>query len=110
MLSEIEKNGIEEKGHVTSTGVPYVTVIGDGGWAKRTYGHGYNSFSGVVSITISISTAISFAITYVIPFFQGFLLGAATEKPLFLSVRNKNCAMCHFYKSKGQEVKDHECF
>lgn len=45
-----------------------------------------------------------------IPFFQGFLLGAATKKPLFLGVRNKVCAMCHFYKSKGQEVKDHECF
>jgi hypothetical protein len=23
-------------------------VIGDGGWAKRSYGHGYNSQSGVV--------------------------------------------------------------
>ncbi|KAF0747565.1 YqaJ domain-containing protein, partial [Aphis craccivora] len=28
-------------------GTPYITVIGDGGWAKRNYGHGFNSQSGV---------------------------------------------------------------
>lgn len=31
-------------------GVPYITVIGNGGWAKRSYGHGMSSLSGVVSI------------------------------------------------------------
>ncbi|KAF2895265.1 hypothetical protein ILUMI_10914 [Ignelater luminosus] len=27
-------------------GVPYITVVVDGGWAKRYYGHGYSSMSG----------------------------------------------------------------
>ncbi|KAF2898134.1 hypothetical protein ILUMI_08043, partial [Ignelater luminosus] len=27
-------------------GVPYITVVVDGGWAKRSYGHGYSSMSG----------------------------------------------------------------
>lgn len=44
-----EKKIAEEKGHYLN-GVPYVTATGDGGWGKRTYGHGYNSSSGVVSI------------------------------------------------------------
>lgn len=29
-------------------GYPGITVIDDGGWAKPTYGHEYNSESGVV--------------------------------------------------------------
>lgn len=33
-------------------GTPYITVIADGGWSKRSYGHGYNAASGVVSIFI----------------------------------------------------------
>ncbi|KAF2889994.1 hypothetical protein ILUMI_16179, partial [Ignelater luminosus] len=31
-------------------GVPYITVVVDGGWAKRSYGHGYSSMSGVACI------------------------------------------------------------
>lgn len=45
---EEEKRIALEKGHVTSDGIPYITVIGDGGWSKRSYGHGYNAASGVV--------------------------------------------------------------
>lgn len=43
-----EKKIAEEKGHFIN-GKPYITVIGDGGWGKRSYGHGLNSASGVVS-------------------------------------------------------------
>lgn len=39
-----------EKGHVED-GIPFITVIVDGGWSKRSYGHAYNASSGVVSFT-----------------------------------------------------------
>lgn len=38
-----------ENGHVGSDGIPYITVLLDGGWSKRSYGHSYNAASGVVS-------------------------------------------------------------
>lgn len=44
---EEEKRIALEKNNVIN-GIPYITVIGDGGQAKRSYGHGYNSQSGVV--------------------------------------------------------------
>ncbi|KAK4886786.1 hypothetical protein RN001_003057 [Aquatica leii] len=31
-------------------GIPFITVIIDGGWAKRSYGHGFSSLSGVAVI------------------------------------------------------------
>jgi hypothetical protein len=37
-----------ERGDVID-GVPFTTVIVDGGWSKRSYGHGFNASSGVVS-------------------------------------------------------------
>lgn len=43
-----EKRIAIEKGNLLQ-GKPCITVIGDGGWAKRSYGHGMNSSSGVVS-------------------------------------------------------------
>lgn len=45
---EEEKKVAEQKGHFLN-GIPYIAVEGDGGWGKRTYGHGYNSSTGVVS-------------------------------------------------------------
>lgn len=52
---EEEKRIAVEKGNITSDGIPYITVIADGGWSKRSYGHGYNAASGVVSITLAYS-------------------------------------------------------
>lgn len=46
---EEEKEIAIKKGQFTPDGTPYITVIGDGGWSKRSYGHGYNASSGVVS-------------------------------------------------------------
>lgn len=43
-----EKSLAIEKGKMED-GVPYITVIVDGGWSKRSYGHAYNASSGVVS-------------------------------------------------------------
>lgn len=36
-------------GDIDDDGVPFITVTVDGAWAKRSYGHNYNSLSGVVS-------------------------------------------------------------
>lgn len=43
-----EKEIAIAKGNIEN-GIPFITVVGDGGWNKRTYGHSYNSTSGVVS-------------------------------------------------------------
>lgn len=45
---ESEKKMAVERGDVIN-GVPFITVIVDGGWSKRSYGHGFNAASGVVS-------------------------------------------------------------
>lgn len=50
---ELEKQIAIEKGNLYK-GIPYITVVGDGGQAKRNYGHGFNSQSGVVIINIFI--------------------------------------------------------
>ncbi|KAK4884107.1 hypothetical protein RN001_000378 [Aquatica leii] len=62
--AQAEREIAISKGHVNSGGIPYITVIGDGGWSKRSYGHGYNASSGV-----------------------GIIIGAETKKPLFLGLR-----------------------
>lgn len=55
MFRQMQKAGEEErkiaieKGNVCVDGTPYITVIVDGGWSKRSYGHGFNAASGVVS-------------------------------------------------------------
>ena len=51
----MQENGKEELRLATESGslldgVPYCTVIVDGGWSKRSYGHGYNALSGLVRI------------------------------------------------------------
>ncbi|CAH2017030.1 unnamed protein product [Acanthoscelides obtectus] len=56
-----EKRVAIEKGNLMPDDTPYITVIVDGGWSKRTYGHGYDASSGVAVI-----------------------IGAETKKPLFL--------------------------
>ncbi|XP_063221397.1 uncharacterized protein LOC134530485 isoform X1 [Bacillus rossius redtenbacheri] len=86
MAGEEERKIAIQKGHIVD-GVPYITVIGDGGWAKRSYGHGYNSASGV-----------------------GVLIGAATKKVLFLSIKNAFCSVCARAKKDQTEIQQHECF
>lgn len=55
LTEEIQKVGEQEKalaikkGQISSNGVPYIEVYVDGGWAKRSYGHDYNSASGMVN-------------------------------------------------------------
>lgn len=52
---ELEKNIAIQKGNFHK-GIPFISVVGDGGWAKRSYGHGFNSQSGVVTIQYYIVT------------------------------------------------------
>lgn len=41
-----------ENGDVDPNGMPFITVLVDGGWSKRSYGHSYNAHSGVVSVHV----------------------------------------------------------
>lgn len=49
-----EKNLAIEQGNVDVHGIPCLTVIADGSWAKRSYRTNYSSLSGVVSCFLSI--------------------------------------------------------
>ncbi|KAK4871995.1 hypothetical protein RN001_016119 [Aquatica leii] len=57
LWSEMEKAAKEEaniakrRGDVDENGVPLITVVADGSWAKRSYRKNYNSSSGVVHAT-----------------------------------------------------------
>jgi len=50
---ELEKKIALRKGNLHKDN-PNITVIDDGGWAKRSYGHGFNSQSGVVTIQFTL--------------------------------------------------------
>lgn len=82
-----EKRLAEEGGSVDQQGYACITAVVDGGWCKRTYGHGYNSSSGVAVV-----------------------IGAATQKILFVGVRNKLCLICNAISSGKIEPKEHLCF
>ena len=49
MAASEEKKLAIERGDVDSEGVPFITVIVDGSWAKRSYKTNFASLSGVVS-------------------------------------------------------------
>ena len=68
-------------------GVPSITVVVDGGWAKRSHKHSYNSLSGVTII-----------------------IGKETGKILFMGVRNKYCSRCAQAENKNTEPPKHHCF
>lgn len=44
-----ERNLALESGNVDKDGIPLITVILDGGWSKRSYGHNFSANSGAVS-------------------------------------------------------------
>ncbi|XP_053391945.1 uncharacterized protein LOC128554669 [Mercenaria mercenaria] len=68
-------------------GVPAITVVCDGGWSKRTHKHSYNAFGGV-----------------------GVIFGAATQKLLYMGVRNKQCVICNKAESENKTPKLHNCY
>ncbi|KMQ85339.1 hypothetical protein RF55_16179, partial [Lasius niger] len=67
MAGEIEKQLALEKNE-TMNGIPYITVVADGSWMKRSYGTAYDSLSGV-----------------------GAIISYRTGKILFVGIRNKFC-------------------
>ncbi|XP_063393385.1 uncharacterized protein LOC134678669 isoform X2 [Cydia fagiglandana] len=76
-----------QKGQINENGLPYTTVYLDGGWLKRSYGHNYNSSSGMACI-----------------------IGKETKKCLFLGIRNKYCYHCQYYEKKNMKPTEHVCF
>ncbi|XP_063219205.1 uncharacterized protein LOC134529242 isoform X2 [Bacillus rossius redtenbacheri] len=76
-----------EEGHVDDDGIPYITVIVDGGWSHRSYGHSYNAKSGVAII-----------------------IGKKTGKMLFLGIRNKYCSICSLSEKRNEQPTKHICY
>ena len=70
----------------TNEGIPTITVIVDGGWSTRAHKHSYNAKSGV-----------------------GIIIGKATGKILFMSVRNNYCAVCR-KATDGNPPPKHDCY
>lgn len=85
--------GIEERQlaienvDVTDTGIPYITVIVDGGWSNRSHGHRYTANSGVACV-----------------------IGLRTKKLLYVGVRNKYCYMCQYLLKNNKTTKHDACF
>lgn len=92
-LESMYQAGVEEKeiaiakGNVDPDGIPFITVVVDGSWAKRSYRTNYNSLSGVACI-----------------------IGFETKKVLFLGIRNAYCCVCAVAKNKNIDPKEHQCF
>lgn len=82
-----EKQFAEIRGDMDDEGYYHITVIADGGWCKRSYGHGYNSSSGVAVI-----------------------IGLKTKHVLFMGVRNKSCMICEKQNETPTNVENHTCF
>ncbi|GFQ67039.1 yqaJ domain-containing protein [Trichonephila clavata] len=82
-----EKQLAESRGDIDSDGYYCITLIVDGGWCKRSYGHGYNASSGV-----------------------SVLIGMSTQKIVFIGVRNKVCLICCAVANGRMEKKDHLCW
>jgi len=76
----------EEFAVVRGIKYPAITVVVDGGWSKRSYGHSYNSNNGVAVI-----------------------IGSRTNKVIFMGTRTKNCDSCTKSKTQGKRIK-HQCF
>ena len=68
-------------------GVPFISVVADGGWSKRLHRNSYNAKSGVAVI-----------------------FGLETKQLLFLGVRNKYCSICAVAEHKGVLPVQHSCY
>lgn len=92
LLEETTAAGQEEKRLAierrdTFQGVPAITVIVDGGWAKRSHKHSYNAKSGAALI-----------------------IGKVTKKLLYIGVRNKYCSICAVADNRGIPPQKHTCY
>ncbi|GFY50062.1 uncharacterized protein TNIN_456451 [Trichonephila inaurata madagascariensis] len=72
---------------IDTDGYYCLSAIVDGGWCKRSYGHGYNASSGVAVI-----------------------IGMATQKIIFIGIRNKVCLICRAVETGRIPDKNHICY
>lgn len=86
-----EKRLAVENNEVDDDGVPQITVVADGSWAKRSYKTNYNSHSGAACI-----------------------IGYRTKKVLFCGVRNNTCSICAKGHSNTEintvDAPQHKCY
>lgn len=90
---EMQAAGAEEReiairnGHITD-GIPYIAVVADGYWPKRSYHGGkLDSLSG-----------------------NTLIIGFETKKVLHVGVRNKYCATCTKAQQLKKEPPEHKCY
>ncbi|KAK4881945.1 hypothetical protein RN001_005264 [Aquatica leii] len=74
-------------GEISSDGIPLITVVCDGSWAKRSYRCNYTSLSGLADI-----------------------VGYRTKKVSFVGIKNKYCVVCKKAEAHHVAAKQHECF
>lgn len=67
-------------------GIPFITVVTDECWSKRSYNKNFTALSGV-----------------------GAIVGAYTGKVLWIGVRNRYCVRCVRAKNKNVEPPPHSC-
>lgn len=89
---EIKKAGEKEKQLAIQRndfhhGYPAISVTIDGGWSKRSHKHSYNAMAGVAVI-----------------------IGCATNKILYVGIRNKFCSICAVAHNKGVSPPNHNCY
>ncbi|KAL6419316.1 hypothetical protein ACFW04_011459 [Cataglyphis niger] len=77
LAGKAEKQLAIEKNEVIN-GIPYITVVADGSWMKRSYGSAYDSLSGI-----------------------GAIIGYRTGKILFVGIRNKFCTLYNVAERNG---------
>lgn len=82
-----EKKMAKANGDVGTYGIPEITAVCDGNWAKRSYKTKYSSLSGAAAI-----------------------IGYWTKKILYLVVKNKFCMVCARAENKELEPNNHTCF
>lgn len=92
LQQEMVEAGLEEKRLAIDRndfheGVPAITVVGDGGWSRRSHKHSYNASGGVA-----------------------ILVGAATGRLLNVGMNNKMCYICTRGEARGATAKDHDCW
>lgn len=84
--AEEEAKAAIARGDVDADGVPFITVVTDGCWSKRSFNKNFTALSGV-----------------------GAIVGSHTEKVLWIGVRNRYCVRCVRAKNSGTTPRPHTC-
>lgn len=82
-----EEYEMAERDRKVKDGITDCTVVADGVWSPRSYGHSYKAKSGIACI-----------------------IGKYSKKILFLGIRNKFCSICAIAKRKEVAAQNHVCY